>query len=378
MAPPRLLDLLVVFLATGIHAYNADRNTVYPPQCQASSANGNGSVRYPNTLTATANGTVAILPMALRDIEARFNLPVLTRAIHDLLPDFPADQYPAIVNIQELSWFQGKFWGLVDVNIDGSALRFEDGKLISIEFPFLDHLHDGHTSFRKKSALLVSPSQRWTLLGPWNDDLRILETDFDPSCGAYADIDGAFHVDAPAQPLFRFPPPGSPMVRSMFESVFRESLPSEAVPIGFRPFADDLLRFVTNVTNQPEFGPTGECDISKHLYTTPLSAMGPGGLRIMRGNVSAGAQMVCEDKEPECALGGGGLFDGIACVAGNKYDDKTPDCKGLRGWEDVYGLQGAHLFVEYAPVPCKELQGYPETGIWGDSDAEGTDNSDAD
>ena len=79
---------------------------------------------YPEDVTGTMNGTLAILPIPLAQAQEivgpRYS--ILTAAYHSLLPSFPADMYPAVLqavrehDIQEL--------GVVGIP-DFSVCRFE-------------------------------------------------------------------------------------------------------------------------------------------------------------------------------------------------------------------------------------------------------------
>lgn len=56
---------------------------------------------YPNDVTGTLNGTITILPipmtLARGIIPAQYN--ILTQAYRSMLPDLPADMYPAVLQV---------------------------------------------------------------------------------------------------------------------------------------------------------------------------------------------------------------------------------------------------------------------------------------
>lgn len=54
---------------------------------------------YPDQITGTINGTLAVLPITLDEAQSIVGpkYKILTAAYRELLPDFPKDMYPAII-----------------------------------------------------------------------------------------------------------------------------------------------------------------------------------------------------------------------------------------------------------------------------------------
>jgi len=143
---------------------------------------------YPGNATGTLNGTISVLPIPLA--LARTLIPsqygILTHAYRTLLPNFPADMYPAILQ------------ALHDHEVQAFGYKIPDFTRTGIEFPFLDMFGDG-TSFKWVPSLLMSAGHEVALKGAMDYGTNTFPASFDPPCDAYRNMPGK-----PAGSIFLF------------------------------------------------------------------------------------------------------------------------------------------------------------------------------
>lgn len=190
---------------------------------------------------------------------------------------------------------------------------------VGFEFPFLDLLGDGYTSFSWHPAQLISAQNTGAIQGSEAYGTLVAPATFEPSCDAYT-------------------PAGTSTV---FRAVGTASTSNSSSACQKHYFADlDFavatwpaypLDFFKNVTNQPSFANGTQCDQQIRLFGTDL-AQAPYEPRFVEGRVVA--SMLPFGERREWAAG-------------------------------VYGLQIATPFVENNYLVCQSLQGYAGVDIPG-------------
>ncbi|KAH6629143.1 hypothetical protein C7974DRAFT_376024 [Boeremia exigua] len=239
--------LALSFLALLAYRYYATPSPLPPfttttePLCKTHDLPNPIAHLHPSNATGTLNGTITLLPIPLT--VARSLIPpsytILTHAYRALLPSFPADMYPAILQ------------AVHDHDVQAFGYIIPDFSRAGIEFPFLDILGDGHTSFRWAPALLLSAGHSIAVGGAREYGTEVLESEFAPACDAYASVAGApgattFEAVAEA---------GAAYVRTRFEKA--------EGGVG--------LEFFRNVTNQPSFADGRSCDNMVRLFNTSVT-----------------------------------------------------------------------------------------------------------
>ena len=169
MLSPNLLKLALTFTSVAIAPATATT-------CQTQSQPNPISGQYPNTPTGTINGTVAIIPipysLARQIVPGQYR--ILQNAYASLLPNFPKDMYPALL--------QSEF----DHDIrDGTLLKIPDFTRSSISFPFVDRLGDGYTSMTYGNQILISSTNVVAILGVVAYGYTVTPATFQPPCDAY-------------------------------------------------------------------------------------------------------------------------------------------------------------------------------------------------
>ena len=177
---------------------------------------------------------------------------------------------------------------------------------MGFEFPFLDLLGDGYSSFRWAPAQLISGSHSIAVEGSRAYGTIVSPADYDPACNAYRTLpNGANYFRANA----------------LSSSEFVELEMTQLQAGAFNPYP---LEFFRNITNQPTFANASTCDNMIRLFETDM-AKGEHAPVAVRGQVRASAF-------PFGAAGS--------------------------SWSEVYGVQVATPFIENNYLDCRTMQGY--------------------
>ncbi|KAI1632224.1 hypothetical protein F4809DRAFT_653446 [Biscogniauxia mediterranea] len=211
--------------------------------------------QHPDLISGTLNGTVLIVPIPLS--RARELIPsdygIAEAAYRELLPSFPAGMYPMMAQIVHDH----------DIQFPAYNASLPDFSRASFEFPFVDVLGTGHSSFRWAGTFLISASNPLAIEGSRTFGMSADAASFDPPCDAYgARPDGTTFAHS-----FSSSPSSSPGEEKYMTLETRPSDP-DAVPYP--------LDFIANVTNQPVFaGDAGKCDYYRRVFDTPLARHSP-------------------------------------------------------------------------------------------------------
>jgi hypothetical protein len=280
---------------------------------------------FPNNATGVLNATLAVIPIPLET--ARRLIPpqygILERAYRTLLPDFPEGMYPVLVQAAHDHDVQFRAYGItiddfsvsVTLEPDGPAKYADQEQRVGFEFPFLDLVGDGYSSFRWAPAQLISAQNDIALEGSRAYGTLVSPAEYEPLCDAYRHSpDGTTYFK------------GSSLTSPDFFELEMTRLPHDLSS----PYHLELFK---NITNQPTFANATSCDNMIRLYNTTMST---GGLTPVpvRGRVRARA---------------------------------FPFQEGEKEWTDVYGVQVATPFIENNYLDCRTMRGYSGTGGPGDS-----------
>lgn len=247
---------------------------------------------YPTNATGTLNGTLSILPIPLT--LARTLIPtqytILTAAYTSLLPTFPADMYPALLQ------------AVHDHDVQAFGYIIPDFSRAGIEFPFLDMFGDG-TSYKWAPTLLMSAGHEIALQGARDYGTETFPSTFEPECDAYrAAGQGKTVFEARSQD-------GEAFVETLFEAV------GEA--------GSDGMAFWRNVTNQPTFADGRSCDNMIRLFNTSVTT----GIERVKGSVRA---RIPPFRGEEAWEG----VDGIRLDSAFIENNYLP-CEGFRGYGEA-------------------------------------------
>lgn len=234
---------------------------------------------YPTTVTGNLNGTTLIIPIPLAS--ARELLPqeygILEDAYRSLLPSFPEGMYPLMVTAKHDHDVQLFAYNLsiADFTVCSSLplkrklLRLTFYKRASFEFPFLDILGDGYTSYRMQKTALITASNEGAVTGAAGYGVNVYPAVFDPPCDAYKSLGhGGSSFRAATTP-------------NSTEHKFLE-FESHSCPQDI-PYPFD---FIKNITNQVTFANTTICDHYQLLFNTSLTT-GPFEPRPVVATVTA-------------------------------------------------------------------------------------------
>ncbi|PBP23979.1 hypothetical protein BUE80_DR005184 [Diplocarpon rosae] len=211
---------------------------------------------YPNNITGTFNGTLAIIPI---DLElARSIIPaewkINQKAWMALLPHFSVTKYPLLVR-SGVNHDVGKvesFYGL------------DDYQSVHVAFPFVDLLGDGYSSFAYvQHRFVASPQGSLNTLDSYGT-MRIPAT-IKPDLEAYRRLDyegGSYSVDSRVHTK-NFNNFISPHKDVTYSYVLDHDATDKVTP--------EELNFLKNVTNQPIFKDGQLCNNQIFLYDTALS-----------------------------------------------------------------------------------------------------------
>ncbi|CAA9966089.1 hypothetical protein PTMSG1_09448 [Pyrenophora teres f. maculata] len=253
---------------------------------------------YPNNATGTLNGTISVLPIPLELARQLIpsNIKILEHAYRHLLPWFPEGMYPAILQAMH------------DHDVQASGFHVPDFSRAGIEFPFLDLLGDGSTSFRWAPSMLMSADNAIALKGAADYGTNTFPASFDPSCDAYRAVPDAKH---PGTTFF-----GAHSVNSSAASITTEfSLTDEESLLP--------LSFFVNVTNQVIFADGKSCDNMVRLFNTSVTTA-PNKIERVKGTVRAKILPFKEDQY----------------------------------WQGVCGIRLNTAFIENNYLPCENFRGY--------------------
>lgn len=199
---------------------------------------------YPGNATGTLNGTISVLPIPLS--LARSLIPaqyaILTSAYLSLLPSFPADMYPALLQ------------AVHDHEVQAFGYKIPDFTRTGIEFPFVDMFGDG-TSFKWNPALLMTAGHEIALKGAGDYGIDVFPAAFEPGCDAYRATSNPGETEFAAT---------SESGKASIETVFAPSQ-SEGKEWTYP------LEFFKNVTNQPIFADGKTCDNMIRLFNTSVT-----------------------------------------------------------------------------------------------------------
>ncbi|KAK3308544.1 uncharacterized protein B0T15DRAFT_392512 [Chaetomium strumarium] len=262
---------------------------------------------FPNNATGVLNATLAIIPIPLET--ARRLIPpqygILEKAYRALIPSFPGGMYPVMVQAAHDH----------DVQFRAYGVTIDDFSRVGFEFPFLDLLGDGYSSFRWAPAQLISATNEIALEGSRKYGTLVSPAEYVPFCDAYLRM-------ANGATYFR----GISLTTSEhFElEMTRISHPTR------NPYPLELFK---NITNQPTFANGLSCDNMIRLFNTTMSVDEYAPVPV-HGRVRARA-FPFEAVEEE--------------------------------WADIYGVKIATPFIENNYLDCRTMRGYSGTGGPGDS-----------
>ncbi|KAH7116680.1 hypothetical protein B0J13DRAFT_205170 [Dactylonectria estremocensis] len=196
---------------------------------------------YPNNATGVLNVTLAIIPIPLATAQEIIpsEYAILESAYRSLLPDFPADMYPVLLQAGH------------DHDIRYLDLSIPDFSRSGFEFPFLDFLGDGYSVFRWVPEQMITASNTGAIDGSEAYGTVVHPSTFAPECDAYATLPGGntfFNATSD---------------QTYMSLQFQRLASCQSVPYP--------LSFFHNVTNQPIFAAGETCDQMIRLFDTPLS-----------------------------------------------------------------------------------------------------------
>ncbi|KAF2472441.1 uncharacterized protein BDR25DRAFT_302628 [Lindgomyces ingoldianus] len=257
--------------------------------------------KYPGNATGTLNGTVAVIPISLE--LARQLIPpqygILEHAYRALLPSFPKDMYPAVVQ------------ALHDHEVQAFGYKIPDFSRTGVEFPFVDMLNDNYTSFKWAPSLLMTSGHDIALKGAMDYGTITFPATFEPGCDAYRSVPNS---KRPETTYFsaRSLEPGAASLSTLFSSTKDEIFP---------------LEFFKNFTNQPTFADGKTCDNMIRLFNTSVSTA-PNAIQPVKGTVRAHLAPFTSEQE----------------------------------WTNVYGLRLDSAFIENNYLSCESFRGYSGHG----------------
>ncbi|EUC27447.1 hypothetical protein COCCADRAFT_41829 [Bipolaris zeicola 26-R-13] len=292
------LSLLAIRYASSASTpLNTTLDSVAAITCQSEDSPNPIATTYPNNATGVLNGTVSIVPVPL-DL-ARQLIPsqyrILEHAYRHLLPTFPKDMYPAVVQ------------AVHDHDIQFGGFKIPDFSRAGIEFPFLDLLGDNSTSFKWVPSLLVSADNAAAIQGAQAYGTTTYPSTFDPTCNSYRAVPDAANPGTTAY-SGRSVESGAACADTQFHSTTEAPYP---------------LDFFVNVTNQIIFANGKSCDNMIRLFDTSLSTA-PNRIENVKGSVRA----------------------------------KMEPFKTEQVWDGVYGIRFASAFIENNYLPCENFRGY--------------------
>ncbi|MCJ1401129.1 hypothetical protein MMC11_004341 [Xylographa trunciseda] len=270
--------------------------------CQTQSQPNPIAAEYPTLTTGTINGTVAVLPieytLARSIIPSQY--PILN-GYQQLLPGFPADKYPLIIE------------SVLDHDVQSNGITIPDFSRAVLSFPFVDLLGDGYSNFRYGKYVLVTPNPVAMAGAAAYGDIPVPST-FEPPCDGYAFVPGS----------------NENVLFNAYQGVDQALGKAPAVAIEFAPAGSAgpySLNFYKNVTNQPSFSSGVLCDNFITLYNSSVTE---------------------------------GQYTPVVVVGSVKV--AAPYLPTAMAFTDVYGLKVDRAFIENNYMACSSLKGYSGTG----------------
>ncbi|KAF6808881.1 hypothetical protein CSOJ01_07243 [Colletotrichum sojae] len=198
--------------------------------------------QFPNNATGVLNLTMAIIPIPMTT--ARQIIPpqygILENALRAVMPDFPAGMYPVVVQAGH------------DHDIRFQEFKIPDFSRAGFEFPFLDLLGDGASSFRWAPEQMISVENPAAVEGSQAYGTVVHAASFEPKCDAYKSLPNggtSFNSSAPGKYL----------------SLEMQRAPAEQ-PIPY------TLAMFDSIVNQPIFANGSVCDQQIRKFDTPLTS----------------------------------------------------------------------------------------------------------
>ncbi|TQN71569.1 hypothetical protein CSHISOI_03921 [Colletotrichum shisoi] len=250
--------------------------------------------QYPNNATGLLNVTMAIIPISMTT--ARQIIPqqygILEGAFRALMPDFPAGMYPVIVQAGH------------DHDIRFQDFQIPDFSRAGFEFPFLDLLGDGASSFRWAPEQLISATNAAAITGSEAYGTKVHAADFGPECDAYGVLPrgGGTYFNGSAGDKY-------------VSLEMKKSSEGRASPYSLGMF--------DSIINQPIFANGSNCDQQSRFFNTTVTK---------------------------------GAFEPVA-VRGTVKSSIGPFGTEA-SFTDVAGFQAATAFIENNYLPCEMFRGY--------------------
>ena len=186
---------------------------------------------------------------------------------------------------------------------------------VGFEFPFLDLLNDGHSSFRWAPSQLITATHEIALQGSKDYGTVVSPAAWDPPCDAYRAL-----------------PNGNTYLRgestTPSSSEFVELEMTRRLSGRISPYPMELFK---NITNQPTFANASSCDNMIRWFNTTMSA------------------------------------DAAPVLGSVRTKNSFPYGGEEKKWEDVWGVQVATPFIENNYLDCESMRGYEGSGGLGDS-----------
>ncbi|KAF2667558.1 hypothetical protein BT63DRAFT_295021 [Microthyrium microscopicum] len=271
---------------------------------------------YPGNITGTINSTIAILPipysLARSIIPAKYT--ILKNAYQSLLPHLAHDMYPAVLQTVR------------DHEVRFGEYKIDDFSRASIDFPFVDLLGDGHTSFRWSPTMLITAANQMAQHGAGEYGTTVYPATFEPECNAYE-----FTEDGQ-----------STYFRARGEIDGKEGLVDTIFKSAERQPADyaGFMSFLINATNQPSFADGKQCDYYVRLFNTTLST-GENAAVPVQGSVRAKMNLFDEEMKWDSVFG---VRVDTAFIENHLYS-----CEGLRGFDGI-GEQKMEIAWPHEPA----------------------------
>ncbi|KAI1505857.1 hypothetical protein F5X99DRAFT_404408 [Biscogniauxia marginata] len=246
------------------------------------------ALQYPELISGTLNGTTLIVPIPLT--QARMLIPskyrIAESVYRSLLPSFPEGMYPMVAQIVHDH----------DIQFPAYNASLPDFSRASFEFPFVDVLGTGHSSFRWAGTMLISASNQMAIDGSRSYGMSAHAAAFDPPCDAYRALpDGSTFAHSRGMPeIGNINADANDTQSSSSSSSSSSSTTAKFMTLETRPLPEAAaatipypLDFVRNVTNQPVFaGDAAKCDYYQRLFDTALTT-GSNAPVPVSGRVSA-------------------------------------------------------------------------------------------
>ncbi len=195
-------------------------------------------------------------------------------------------------------------------------------KRVGFEFPFLDLLGDGYSSFRWAPQQLITADHTIAVQGSRDYGTVVSPAEWDPPCDAYRAL-----------------PNGNTFFKgkSISSAEFIEVEMSRLQDLALNPYPLELFK---NITNQPTFANASTCDNMIRWFNTTMSI---------------------SEYAPRPIL---------ARIRANAFPYEGTE----QEWTGVYGVQVATPFIENNYLDCRTMKGYAGTGGLGDSMIESSGN----